>query len=195
MALEYKSGSFEVKQEEGNLYIEGYAATFGVKDSYGDIINIGAFATTLAVDRKRIRFCYQHDMDKVIGKVVDIKEDSTGLWVKLRVSNTGLGKDVSILVVDEAVNEMSIGYRTKVSTWDDVNEIRYLVEIELAEISIVTRAANKEAVITSSEVKSEEEKAEELMKSLDVEKLSNEQIQTLKKSIDTEYYKRIFKNL
>lgn len=188
--LEYKSGSFEVKREDGNLYIEGYAATFGVKDSYNDIINVGAFANTLAIDRKRIRLCYQHDMDKVLGKIIDIKEDATGLWFKAKISNTGLGKDVSILIEDEAVNEMSIGYRTKVSTWDDVNEVRYLVEVELAEISVVTRAANKEAVITSTEVKSED-----MAKSLKVSELTNSGLQELKQNIDKEYYSRILKSL
>ena len=192
MDLEYKSGNFEVKREGANLYIEGYAATFGVKDSYGDIINVGAFANTLTADRKRIRFCYQHDMDKVIGKILDIKEDATGLWFKAKVSNTGLGQDVAILVEDEAVNEMSIGYRTKVSTWDDVNEIRYLVEIELAEISIVTRAANKEAVITSAEVKGEKDTEG---RAIDFEKLSNERLEELKKCTDREYYKRILKRV
>lgn len=192
MDLEYKSGNFEVKREGSNLYIEGYAATFGVKDSYGDIINIGAFANTLTTDRKRIRFCYQHDLDKVIGKILDIKEDATGLWFRAKVSNTGLGQDVAILVEDEAVNEMSIGYRTKVSTWDDVNEIRYLVEIELAEISIVTRAANKEAVITSAEVKGEKDIEG---RAIDFEKLSNERLEELKKCTDREYYKRILKRV
>lgn len=191
MDLEYKSGNFEVKKEGENLYIEGYAATFGVKDSYNDIINLGAFSTTLTTDRKRIRLCYQHDMDKVIGKIIDIKEDNVGLWFKAKVSNTGLGKDVSILVEDEAINEMSIGYRTKVSTWDDVNEIRYLIEVELAEISIVTRAANKEAVITSTEKKDDSFE----VKDIDFEKISNERLQDLKKSIDKEYYKRILKRV
>lgn len=129
-------------------------------------------------------------MDKVLGKVIDIKEDATGLWFKARISNTGLGKDVSILIEDEAVNEMSIGYRTKVSTWDDVNEVRYLVEVELAEISVVTRAANKEAVITSTEVKSED-----IAKSLKVSELTNSGLQELKKNIDNEYYSRILKSL
>ena len=191
MDLEYKSGNFEVKKEGENLYIEGYAATFGVKDSYNDIINLGAFSTTLTTDRKRIRLCYQHDLDKVIGKIIDIKEDNVGLWFKAKVSNTGLGKDVSILVEDEAINEMSIGYRTKVSTWDDVNEIRYLVEVELAEISIVTRAANKEAVITSTEKKDDSFE----VKDIDFEKISNERLQDLKKSIDKEFYKRILKRV
>lgn len=192
MDLEFKSGSFEVKKDGGNLYIKGYAATFGVKDSYNDIINLGAFSSTLASDRNRIRFCYQHDMDKVIGKIIDIKEDSVGLYFEAKISNTGLGKDVSILVEDGALNEMSIGYRTKVSTWDDVNEIRYLVEVELAEISIVTRAANKEATISSTEVKGEKDIEG---KNIDFDKISNERLQDLKKSIDKEFYKRILKRV
>ena len=68
--LEYKqvATTFEVKKEGDNLYIEGYAAKFGNVDSYNDIIQQGAFALFLASeDAKRVRLCYQHDFDNVIG--------------------------------------------------------------------------------------------------------------------------------
>ena len=188
--LEYKSGSFEVKREDGNLYIEGYAAIFGVQDSYEDVINPGAFDATLINDRKRMRFCYQHDIEKVIGKIIDIKTDSMGLWCRLRISNTDLGKDVAILIEDEALNELSIGYKTEEAVRDDMSGIRYLDRVKLVEISIVTRAANEQAVITSTEVKSED-----MAKSLKVSELTNSGLQELKKNIDKEYYSRILKSL
>ena len=65
------------------------------------------------------------------------------------------------------------------------------VEVELAEVSIVTRAANKEAVITSTEKKDDSFE----VKDIDFEKISNERLQDLKKSIDKEFYKRILKRV
>jgi len=188
--LEYKSGSFEVKREDGNLYIEEYAAIFGVQDSYEDVINPGAFDATLINDRKRMRFCYQHDIEKVIGKIIDIKTDSMGLWCRLRISNTDLGKDVAILIEDEALNELSIGFKTEEAVRDDMSGIRHLNRVKLVEISIVTRAANEQAVITQTEVKSED-----MAKSLKVSELTNSGLQELKKNIDNEYYSRILKSL
>ena len=73
-----------------------------------------------------------------------------------------------------------------------MNEIRYLVDVELAEISIVTRAANKEATISSTEVKGEKDIEG---KNIDFDKISNERLQDLKKSIDKEFYKRILKRV
>ena len=48
-----------------------------------------------------------------------------------------------------------IGFRTINSTYDENTEIRYLNEIELWEVSIVSRAANQEANLIGVEVKSD----------------------------------------
>ena len=37
----------QVKEEAGGMTIEGYGAIFGNIDSYGDVINKGAFTKTL----------------------------------------------------------------------------------------------------------------------------------------------------
>ena len=87
-------------QEGKNLYIEGYAAVFGNVDSYNDIVVRGAFSKV----GKRVAFCYQHDFDKVIGKITELKEDDEGLYFKAKVSNTNLGRDVAILIEDEAIS-------------------------------------------------------------------------------------------
>ena len=156
--LEYKqvATSFEVKKEGGNLYIEGYAAKFGNVDSYNDIIQQGAFALFLASeDAKRVRLCYQHDFDNVIGVIESMFEDEQGLRFRAKISNTTLGKDVATLLEDGAINEFSIGYKTVKSSMDEQQNIRTLQEVYLYEISPVTRAANEKATLQASERKEE----------------------------------------
>ena len=176
--LEYKqvATSFEVKKEGGNLYIEGYAAKFGNVDSYNDIIQQGAFALFLASeDAKRVRLCYQHDFDNVIGVIESMSEDEQGLKFRAKISNTTLGKDVATLLEDGAINEFSIGYKTVKFTMDDQQNIRTLQEVYLYEISPVTRAANEKATLQASERKEEnnnikkDSEMEEELKKLQVE--------------------------
>jgi HK97 family phage prohead protease len=156
--LEYKqvATTFEVKKEGDNLYIEGYAAKFGNVDSYNDIIQQGAFALFLASeDAKRVRLCYQHDFDNVIGVIESMYEDEQGLKFRAKISNTTLGKDVATLLEDGAINEFSIGYKTVKFAMDEQQNIRTLQEVYLYEISPVTRAANEKATLQASERKEE----------------------------------------
>jgi len=187
----------EVKavREDSNLFIEGYASVFGVVDSYDDVVVKGAFTNTLINDAKRVKFCWQHNLDDVIGKIIEMREDDRGLWFKAKISNTSKGKDVAILVEDDALDEVSFAYRTKKYLMDEETDIRKLLEVELIEISLVTRAANPEAVITSTEKKSEEEKLAEAVETIfsKVENLSDDDLVRLKVKIDNDYTKRILK--
>jgi len=187
----------EVKavREDSNLFIEGYASVFGVVDSYDDVVVKGAFTNTLINDAKRVKFCWQHNLDDVIGKIIEMREDDRGLWFKAKISNTSKGKDVAILVEDNALDEVSFAYRTKKYLMDEETDIRKLLEVELIEISLVTRAANPEAVITGTEKKSEEEKLAEAVEIIfsKVENLSDDDLVRLKVKIDNDYTKRILK--
>lgn len=154
--MDIKSQNLEFKaiQEGKNLYVSGYAATFNVVDSYGDIILPNAFTKTLqGLNGKRIKLCLQHDMDDVIGKIQEIYEDNIGLYFKAKISNTTKGGDLATLIIDEAINEISIGYLPEVFEIDSASGVRYLKEISLFEISFVSRAANAQAIVTGQEVK------------------------------------------
>jgi len=187
----------EVKavREDSNLFIEGYASVFGVVDSYDDVVVKGAFTNTLINDAKRVKFCWQHNLDDVIGKIIEMREDDRGLWFKAKISNTSKGKDVAILVEDDALDEVSFAYRTKKYLMDEETDIRKLLEVELIEISLVTRAANPQAIITGTEKKSEEEKLAEAVEIIfsKVENLSDDDLVRLKVKIDNDYTKRILK--
>ena len=86
---------------------------------------------------------------------MDLKEDERGLWFRAKVSKTRDGKDVEVLIEDGALKEFSIGFITKGYEWNEDDGVRTLTEVELWEISLVTRAANEQARLVTTEVKSE----------------------------------------
>ena len=155
--IEYKSLEFkaeDIRREGEHLYVKAYASTFGYEDSYNDIVVKGAFINSISGDNgRRVKLCYQHDIKDVRGKIIDIAEDDKGLFVEFRTSRTTKGKDLAIQIEDGELFELSIGYITLES--DEINGIRYLKEVDLIEISIVSRAANSQASVILSERKSE----------------------------------------
>ena len=115
-------------------------------------------------------------MRDVIGVIVDLKEDERGLWFRAKVSKTRDGKDVEVLIEDGALKEFSIGFITKGYEWNEDDGVRTLTEVELWEVSLVTRAANEQARLVTTEVKSE----------ADTKGLSDEELIERKKKAEQE---------
>ena len=126
----------------------GYASVFGSIDSYYDVVVKGAFAKSLQARKGKIMMLYQHSSDKVIGKFTEIKEDDYGLYVEGRISDTSIGRDVRTLLMDGALNGMSIGFYTKKAEEGRQGQPRKLLEVDLIEISVVTFPANDKATIS-----------------------------------------------
>lgn len=150
METEQKSIPFELKEmdeEEGTF--EGYAATFSeTPDSYGDIIDPGAFKKTLKEAGKRVKVLWNHDAWEPIGVPIEMEEDEKGLRFKAKLSlGVQRAREVLSLMKDGVVTEMSIGYYTIKELWDSDAKIRHLQEIRLWDVSPVTFAANPEATI------------------------------------------------
>lgn len=145
--MEYKYSKFEIKASGENT-IEGYAAFFDNVDSYGDIIEKGAFTKTLQENRNRIKVLWQHDINEPIGKPFAMEEDSKGLYIKAQISQTDTGRKAMTLMRDGVIDEMSIGYDVIKDDFKKGN--RMLKEVRLWEFSPVTFAANEKAKITSA---------------------------------------------
>jgi len=143
--LEIKDFSFEVKATGDNTF-EGYASAFDNMDSHQDIIVKGAFAKTIK-ESKRVKVLWQHDPQQPIGKPIAMSEDSKGLHVKAKISNTSLGKDVVQLIKDGVIDELSIGFNTIKDEWDQKSGARIIKEVKLWEFSPVTFASNDQAGI------------------------------------------------
>jgi HK97 family phage prohead protease len=156
---DFKLEKFEIKKDSNQderLIISGWAARFGNIDSYGDIIEPGAFTKTISERKGRIAFCYQHEIDEPIAKILVLEERAEGLWVEAEISASE--DDIQTKIKEGILFEMSIGYRTINCTEEIINEkyITHLTEVKLYEISLVTIAANEMATIQN--MKSEEKK-------------------------------------
>ena len=143
------------------MTFSGYGAVFGNVDSYGDVIEPGAFSQYLA-DVKAGRTPWpamlaQHggwgmgaDDLTPIGVWTDLAEDGTGLKVEGRLADTPRGRELHSLMKMEprpAIDGLSIGYIAK--EWEPRSKPedprRRLKRIELVEISPVTFPANGKA--------------------------------------------------
>lgn len=146
---EYKSLSFKTEEydEESGIF-SGYAAVYGNVDSGGDIIEPGAFTKTIAEGWERVKILALHnDCWLPVGRPLELREDSNGLFIKAKISDTSMGRDIKVLLKDGVLSELSIGYDPVVFDYDE-SGIRHLREVKLWEVSVVTWAMNPEAVIT-----------------------------------------------
>lgn len=125
--------------------VKGYGSIFGNVDSDGDIINQGAYKKTIVESGKRVKYLYQHDMDKPIGKMIHLEEDPKGLIFEASVPKTRLGMDVIELIKAGVLTENSVGILPIQK--EMVGEHRHINEVRLFEISAVTLAANDQAMI------------------------------------------------
>ena len=135
----------------GDNYVEGYASTFGAVDSYNDIVEKGAFARTLKARKGAVKFLKYHDHTQPIGKVVEIREDEKGLWVKAVFSNTRAGQEARTEVLEGVLDSFSIGFiplKSKTDKLEDGRIVNRIQEVKLYEFSLVTFPANEEAVVT-----------------------------------------------
>lgn len=155
--LQHKSivHNIEVKAqgEDGGLHIKAYALCFGNVDSYGDIIAPNACDAFLASENAdRMRLCYQHNTNEVIGVITGKGVDETGMWIEADILPTTTGKDVATLMKGGAINEFSIGYYVDSCHFETKNgeEYRILDAITIIEVSPVTRAANPKAVLVEA---------------------------------------------
>ena len=148
-AIGYNSMEWKASAtEEGHF--EGYASVFGNKDLGWDIVEAGAFTSSVAArGAKGIKMLWQHDTRSIIGVWDEMHEDTHGLYVKGRLlMGIHQAKEAWILVSEGQLDSMSIGYKTEDDTWDETVNARRIKKLDLREISLVTFAMNEAALIT-----------------------------------------------
>ena len=142
---------------------EGYGAVFGNVDSYGDVIQKGAFKESLRewkAGKRLPPMLVQHggwgmgDMDGLaIGKWESMEEDDHGLLVSGRLINldTERGKTIHGAMKEGVLDGMSIGYRAKEFALGTkpTEPRRTLKKIDLVELSVVQMPANGKARVRS----------------------------------------------
>lgn len=148
--------SFDLNFKDVDLkkgIVSGYFASFGTKDSDGDIIEQGSFQKTIKErgpeGKKLIKWLLDHDTTKAIGKVDVLREDSFGLYYEGKVGRHTLGKDFLLMVEDEIINQHSFGYKVIKDQYDSQAKANYIKELKMYEgSSIQFLGANENTPIT-----------------------------------------------
>ena len=159
--MKYKTFSAKVDEETG--MIAGFFSTYDkTPDSYGDIIEPGAFTKTLEKRKESghpFPLCFNHDFDKVIGAVDSVEDTEKGPYIEAHFLDTALAQDVRKMLQSGAIYQFSFAYdvlKARAPYEDEAKAgvMNVLEELEVFEISVVTVPANQNAVVT--EVKATE---------------------------------------
>lgn len=148
--------TMQLKADEAGK-ISGFFSTYEkTPDSYGDIIEPGAFTKTIEKRKESghpFPLCWNHDFSSVIGVVDTIEEKEIGPYIEASFLDTALAQDVRKMVQSGAVYQFSFAY--DVLSWREptaeekkMGVQNVLQEVEVFEISVVTVPANQNAVVT-----------------------------------------------
>lgn len=156
----HKYKSFEMKANELGQ-IAGYFSTYDkTPDSYGDIIEPGAFTETIEKRKESghpFPLCFNHDFSAVIGAVNSVEDTEKGPYIEATFLDTAQAQDVRKMLQSGAIYQFSFAYDVLDAREPDEEEKKagvtnVLTKLEVFEISVVTVPANQNAVAT--EVKS-----------------------------------------
>lgn len=110
----------------------------------------GAFAHQVAAAH-RVKFSREHITlgGTLIGRAVELREDAAGLWGAFRVSATPAGDETLELVKDGALDELSVGFRSRQDRRLDDGTIER-VKADLVEVSVVLAGAYGRGALVSA---------------------------------------------
>lgn len=162
-----KTFKLEIKDfgEQGTF--TGMASIYGNKDLGGDVVEPGAFAKTLSDKGGEVPILWQHDSREPIG-IGKLTDFADGLHIQgnLAIESSPVAQKAYGLMKRGILKGLSIGYDTVRSDVKDTT--RYLKELKLWEVSIVTFPMNELATVGS--VKAVEDARVELAEFVEQEK-------------------------
>lgn len=167
MAHQFKT--FDMKADETGK-IAGFFSTYDKEpDSYGDIIEPGAFTDTLAKRAETghpFPLCWNHDFSEVIGACDSIEDTEKGPYVEAHFLDTQKAQDVRKAVQSGAVWQYSFAYdvldrRDPTAEEKAAGITNVLTKVDLFEVSVVTVPANQNAVVTEVKAGRRNRKADE----------------------------------
>lgn len=145
------AAELKFSSEGDAMTLSGYGAVFGNVDAYGDVIEPGAFAKSLAAHRAAgtmPQMLLEHGSSPLpIGVWKSMVEDGHGLKVEGEFLTTALGIDSWKAAKAGAIGGLSIGYRpTEFQMRQRPEDPRRLLKsVDLIEVSLVGRPANDKA--------------------------------------------------
>lgn len=143
---------FQVKTTDDAGAFEGHGAVFeelhptsswGLSPEWKDRILPGAFKRTIADHKKAGTMpvmLYMHERGNIVGAWRSAEEGKDGLVLSGQVATsarTPSGATLHELMKMGALNGLSIGFRVRKQTLDQEKKVRDILDVELAEVSIV----------------------------------------------------------
>lgn len=149
---------FETREDNGNLYIEGYFAVFdGFYDLYGgdqERVDAHAFDNTLGGD---IRALINHDTTLVLGRTtahtLDLRVDNHGLWGSILINRDDQdAMNLYARVQRGDVSQCSFGFdilSERYEQRDDGSVLWVIEDVKLYEVSCCTFPAYEDTAIAA----------------------------------------------
>lgn len=134
-------------EEIPSITIEGYAST-NDDDRHGDVVPTYVWEKGLENYLKNPVILAHHKHSQPVGRMLEHKVDSKGLWIKARIS--AAAGDVFNLVKDGVMTAFSIGFRILDAEYNQATELFVIKELELHEISVVAVPANQNTLFNLS---------------------------------------------
>ena len=150
--LQQKTSKFEVKDfDDTTRMVKGYASVFNNTDSDDDVILKGSYNKSIKEwgpeGKDRIKLVAQHDISRPVARITELKEDSNGLYMEASFGSHTLGDDYYRMTKEGIINEFSVGFVPIEKKENDKGGYD-ISNIKLYEVSMVTIAANDQAVVT-----------------------------------------------
>ena len=150
---------FETREENGDLYIEGYFSVFNspyeLWSGVYEVVKPGAFTDCMGQD---VRALINHDSTLVLGRTkagtLELKEDSHGLWGRIRINRDDVdAMNLYARVQRGDVDQCSFGFEIRKETFVDLGGGSCRWEIEevdpLHEVSVCTFPAYEETSVSA----------------------------------------------
>lgn len=154
--IETRANHVELRAEGDGRTFTGYAAVFGQPSlplPFTEIVKPGAFKRSLQ-SRNRMMLLWNHDTSNPLASTrngsLSMVEDERGLKVTATLPDTTLGRDIAELVRTGVVDAMSFGFSVKKDSWSNDGQTRFLEDVSLYEVSLVSTPAYEQTSGTVS---------------------------------------------
>jgi HK97 family phage prohead protease len=144
---EVRTNHIELRAEGDGRSFTGYAALFDQPSlplPFTEYVKPGAFKRSLQ-SRNRMMLLWNHDTSNPLASTrngsLQMVEDARGLKVTATLPDTTLGRDIAELVRTGVVDSMSFGFSVKRDSWSQDGQTRYLEDVSLYEVSLVSTPA------------------------------------------------------
>ncbi len=153
---EVRTNHIELRAEGDGRTFTGYASVFNEPSlplPFTEIVKPGAFKRAIQ-SRNRIMLLWNHDTSNPLASTrngsLQLAEDARGLKVTATLPDTTLGRDISELVRTGVIDAMSFGFSVKKDSWSQDGGTRYLEDVSLYEVSLVSTPAYEQTSGTVS---------------------------------------------